>query len=69
MPVVEPAVSKEELEKIEYVKKVESMMSQKYKESMMSLLEMGYVNFAENEKLVKQFSGEVDQIINHLLGM
>ncbi len=62
-------MSKEELEKIEYHRKVETMLSVKDKQSMIQLLEMGYSNFNENEILVKKFGGDIDQILNHLLGL
>ena len=45
------------------------MLSVKYKKQMMTLMELGYTNFDENEKLVKRFDGNIDLIVNHILGM
>lgn len=56
---VEP-VSREELDRIEYLRKVESMLSQKHKQPMIQMLEMGYSNFNENEVLVRQFDGQME---------
>ena len=45
------------------------MLSKKYKTQMITLMELGYTNFNENETLVKRFDGNIEQIVNHILGM
>ena len=36
------------------------MLSVKYKEPMIQLMDFGYTNFGENEVLVKRFDGNIE---------
>jgi hypothetical protein len=59
-------LSNEEKTKIEYFCYVEAMLSQKTKEAMLLLLDMGYLDFKKNEMLLTKNNGSIEGTVNDL---
>jgi hypothetical protein len=59
-------MSEEDKKKIAYSNYVDSMLSKNFKESMIFLMEMGYLDFKLNEQLLQKYNGKLEVVCNYL---
>lgn len=52
--------------KIDYMQRVDTMLSNSHKEAMILLLDMGFTDFKKNESLVRKYDGNIIEIMNNL---
>jgi len=57
-------LSSEEQDKINYLTYVESMLSKKNKDTMLLLMEMGYLDYKKNEMLLTKNDGNLEGVLN-----
>jgi hypothetical protein len=58
--------SSEELEKIFYLQKLDSLKEKKYVENLTYILESGFTNFEVNLNLLKRNNNDLGIVINNL---
>ncbi len=62
----EMPISSEDKIKIEYSNYVDKMLSKNFRDGMLFLLEMGFTDYKNNEKLLEKHKGNLQLVTNEL---